>query len=144
MRARAALVTAGILIMGYAVAGALADPDLAPAGVLTFLAGVLVVHDLLWMPLVLVAGAVITRFVPRRRRPAAVVVTVVAAAVSIVALPLVPGFGREDGNPSALPSPYLRNLLLVLFAVAVAGTLRRAGRKKSERPGGAVRETGDG
>jgi hypothetical protein len=87
VRARAALVAGGVLIMGYAVGGALADPGLKPGGVLLFLAGVLIGHDALWLPAVLVGGAVITRFVPRRHRPAACAVAIVAVAVLVVAAP---------------------------------------------------------
>ncbi|MEV4283007.1 hypothetical protein [Actinoplanes xinjiangensis] len=146
MRARGVLVTAGILIMGYAVAGAAADPDVAPAGVLSFLAGVLLVHDLIWMPAVLAVGAAITRLVAPRRRPVVIAATISAAAITVVALPLVLGFGRPADNPSALPSPYGRNLVLVLLAVVAVALLRRrgpAGRKNSERPGEEVREAGD-
>ncbi|GGN49248.1 peptidoglycan/LPS O-acetylase OafA/YrhL [Actinoplanes campanulatus] len=147
MKTRTVLAVTGILIMGYAVAGALHDPDLAPAGVLTFLAGVLVVHDVIWMPALLAAGAVITRLVPRRRRPAVIAATICAAAITVVALPLVLGFGRPADNPSALPSAYGRNLIVVLLVVAVAALLRRRpakGRKNSERPGRNVRGAGHG
>jgi hypothetical protein len=148
MTARRVLVAAGILIMGYAVTGALLDPDLAPAGVLAFLAGALVVHDLIWMPVVLAVGAVLTRLVPPRRRPVVIAATISAAAVTIVALPLVLGFGHPADNPSALPSPYGRNLALVLLGVVAVAALswrgRAAGRKNSERPGGDDGEAGDG
>ncbi|GGN74944.1 hypothetical protein GCM10010112_45620 [Actinoplanes lobatus] len=147
MTTRTVLALTGILIMGYAVAGALHDPDLAPSGVLTFLAGVLVVHDVIWMPALLAVGAVITRLVPRRRRPAVIAATICAAAITIVALPLVLGFGRPADNPSALPSAYGRNLVVVLFIVAVAALPRRrraGGRKNSERPGKDVPGAGDG
>ncbi|MDI6104881.1 hypothetical protein QLQ12_40475 [Actinoplanes sp. NEAU-A12] len=143
MRARGALVVAGILIMGYAAAGALTDPDLAPAGVLLFLAGVLIGHDIIVMPAVLAVGAVIARYVPSRRRPAVIAATVSAAALIFVALPLVLGFGRPADNPSALPSPYGRNLAVVLLVIAAGAAvppLRRAtGRKSFERPGDEAR-----
>jgi len=70
MKARAVLVTAGLLIMAYAAVGALADPDLKPGGVLIFLAGVLVGHDAIVMPIVLAAGAVLIRIVPQRHKRA--------------------------------------------------------------------------
>ncbi|MEV6800368.1 hypothetical protein AB0M91_18750 [Micromonospora rifamycinica] len=146
MRIRVALVAVGMLTMGYAVLGALADPDLSPAGVLLFLAGVLVGHDLVWMAGLLAAGAVLTRVVPDRHRRLTRVAAISAAAVTVVALPLVPGFGRSPDNPSALPLPYGRNLAAVLLLVAGATALswlwkdrrRRppAGGKESERPGG--------
>jgi hypothetical protein len=118
MRTRRILVAAGVLLMGYAVAGALTDPDLSPFGVAVFLAGVLAGHDVVWMAVLLAAGAAIGRF--------------------FVALPLVLGFGRSAENPSALPLPYGRNLALVLLLLAGAALLTMLplpGRKKSERPG---------
>ncbi|MEU8021834.1 MULTISPECIES: hypothetical protein [Micromonospora] len=155
MRVRSALVAVGVLLMGYAVVGGSADPDLKPAGVLLFLAGVLAGHDLVWMVVLLAGGAAVARFVPRRHRPVARAAAVSAAALTVVAVPLVLGFGRPPDNPSVLPLPYGRNLAAVLLLVAgaaLAGGLtadrrRRltagrgrgrpaAGRKQSERPGG--------
>ena len=138
MRIRAALIAAGILTMLYAVGGALADPGLERVGVLIFLVAVLAAHDAVWMPAVLAAGALLTRLVPRRHRPAVRVAAIVAASVTVVALPLVLGFGRSADNPSALPSAYGRNLVFVLLVIAAA-TLPAIGRgkirrKKSERP----------
>lgn len=147
MRVRFTLVAAGILIMGYAAAGALADPDLAPAGVLSFLAGVLILHDVVWMPALLVVGAAITRFVPRRRRPMVIAATISAAALAIVASPLVLGFGRPADNPSALPLPYGRNLAVLMVVLAGVAMLwrRRAGdREDPERPASDDRGAGDG
>lgn len=147
MRVRFALVIAGILTMGYASAGALTDPDLAPAGVLSFLAGVLILHDIVWMPALLVVGAVITRLVHRRRRPVVITATISAAGLVVVAFPLVLGFGRPADNPSALPSPYGRNLavlILVLTVVAVLWRRRADDRKDSERPASDDPGSGDG
>ena len=146
MKARAALVTAGLSIMAYAAVGALADPDLKPGGVLIFLAGVLVGHDAIVMPIVLAAGAVLIRLVPQRHRPVAQVAAVSVAAVTFVAIPLVLGFGRPADNPSVLPLPYGRNLAITLVIIAGATLLTRLrparrdrpppGRKKSESPAG--------
>ncbi len=151
MRVRAGLIAAGVVVMSYAVAGALADPQLRPAGVLLFLAGVLIAHDLLWMPIVLLTGAALTRLVPRRHRPAARGAAISAAAVTVVAVPLVLGFGRPADNASALPLPYGRNLLLVLLVILGATLLsrlrrRRArrGRKDFARPGPGGPDAADG
>ena len=140
MRTRTALIAAGVLVMAYAAGGALADPGLNPGGVLLFLAGVLIGHDAIWMLVVLGAGAALTRFVPHRHRTAAGTAAISAAAVTVVAFPLVLGFGRQADNPSALPLPYGRNLAVILLVVAGATLLTRLwrgrpseGRKKSER-----------
>jgi hypothetical protein len=150
MRKRTALVATGVLIMAYAAVGALTDPDVRPGGVLLFLAAVLVGHDAVWMPALLAAGALITRFVRRRHRPAVRAAAISAAAVTLVTLPLVAGLGRSADNPSALPLPYGRNLVIILLVVAGATVLTRpwrtrdgttaVGRKNSESPeeGGAA------
>jgi MFS family permease len=142
MRIRIMLVVAGVLTMGYAAGGALADPDFTLVGVLLFLAGVLAGHDAVWMLAVLAAGAAITRLVPQRHRPVVRGAAISAAALTFVAFPLVLGVGRTADNPSVLPLPYGRNLALVLLVIAAATLLtslwrsRRArSRKESERPG---------
>jgi hypothetical protein len=138
-RVRAVLIGAGVLVMGYALAGALTDHDVKPFGVAIFLAAVLVGHDAVWMPLVLAAGALINRVVPARSRPVVRVAAVVAAVLSVAGVPLALGYGRPPDNPSALPLAYGRNLALVLGGLAVAalvGHFLRTGRRKdSESPG---------
>jgi hypothetical protein len=138
VKIRVILVVAGVLLMGYAVAGALTDPDVAPGGVLVFLAGVLAGHDVVWMTVLLAAGAVLSRLVPGRRTPVARAAAIIAAALTFVAFPLVLGTGRSAGNPSVLPLPYGRNLTVVLLVIAVVAVLMclpAPRRKKSERPG---------
>jgi hypothetical protein len=127
-RLRTLLILAGVAGLGYAALGLLTDPDVKLFGVLLFLVAVLAVHDGLWMPAVLGAGALIDRFVPaRRRRPVRVGLSI-GAAVGVVGLPLVLG----PGPPGGLP--YGRNLALTL-GVLVLVTLIVASRKKVERPG---------
>jgi MFS family permease len=139
MRIRAALVVTGVALIGFATAGALTDPDVDPVGVLLFMAGALIGHDVLWMAAVLVAGALITRLVPIRWRAVTTAATIVAAAVAVVAFPLVLGYGRPPDNPSALPLPYGRNLLLILSLIVITALLsrllRRRGRRGSPPPG---------
>jgi hypothetical protein len=143
MKTRTTLIVAGALTMAYAAGGALADPEVALTGVLLFLAGVLIAHDAVWMPVVLVAAAALNRIVPPRHRAAARIAAITAAAVTVVALPLVLGFGRPADNPSALPLPYGRNLAVVLLVIAGSTVLTRLwrrrspGRKETERPAAA-------
>ena len=129
---RRALVAAGVLVMGYAVVGALTDDDVRPFGVVAFLVGVLVWHDLLLMPIVLAVGALIGRHVPADARPVVRVAAVCSLAVLVVAAPLVLGVGRIDDDPSVLPRPYglgLVLLLALLWASALAVVLARRARR---------------
>ena len=56
---RRVLVAVGVGVMGFAVVGALTDADFDPIGVTVFLAGVVIVHDFVFMPLVLAAIALV-------------------------------------------------------------------------------------
>lgn len=64
------LVAVGAVLMAYAIVGALTDADADPIGMVVFLVGVLVGHDLLWMPAVLAMVVLIRKGFarPRRRR----------------------------------------------------------------------------
>lgn len=131
---------AGAALLGYGVLGLLTDPQITdPLDVLVWSAGAVVIHDGLWMPLVLLAGAVTVR------SPAVRAALAVAAAISVIAVPAVLRADQDHGNPSVLPLPYLRNWLLLLAAVAAATALaagwsaarrRRLGLglKRTERP----------
>lgn len=120
---RRALIGFGVLVTAYGIWGVLPEP-----GVLLFLAAVVVAHDLVWMPVVLLAGAFL-------RRPVARMAALVAASVLVVGVPLVVA-ARPADNPSVLPLDYGRNLLAVLAGIAVAGVVFRRGRKRTERVAG--------
>jgi hypothetical protein len=132
---RRALVAAGVLVMGYAVVGALTDDDVRPFGVLLFLLGVLVWHDLLLMPLVVALGALIGRYVPAAARAATRVAALCSLALLLVAAPMVLGMGRIPDDPSTLPRPYGRGLALVvgLLWASASGVVvaRRAGHRRT-------------
>ncbi|GAA0933518.1 hypothetical protein [Virgisporangium aurantiacum] len=85
---RRVLVAVGVAVMGFAVVGALTDVDFDPIGVVVFLGAVVIAHDLVLMPLVLAAGALIARFVPGAARPAVAVVALCGLALSVVAVSL--------------------------------------------------------
>jgi hypothetical protein len=132
---RRALIAAGLLVMGFALVGAVTDDDVRPFGVLLFLVGVLVWHDLLLMPLVIAVGAAIGRFVPAPARTAVRVAGLCSVAVLVVAAPLAVGVGRVTGDPSVLPRPYGWGLVLVLAllwssALGAIG-VRRARRRRT-------------
>nr|WP_221379249.1 hypothetical protein [Actinoplanes polyasparticus] len=127
---RRALVVVGALVMAYAVAGAVGDAALNLVGVAVFLVAVLALHDALFLPIVLAAGALIRRLVPPPWQATVRWAAVAGVAVLIVGLPLAWGFGRDAGNPTVLPRPYGAGLGLVLAAIAVSAV---AGRKGIER-----------
>lgn len=88
---RRALVGAGAAVMAFALVGALVDDDVRPVGHVLFLAGVLVTHDAVLLPLAIGAGVLIGRWVPRRLRMPVRVAAVVTATFLVVAVPLLLG-----------------------------------------------------
>ncbi|GAA0805204.1 hypothetical protein [Spirilliplanes yamanashiensis] len=123
---RRALIVAGVLVTGYAIAGAAGDPDLSPGGVLVFLVAVLVAHDAAVMPAAIGAGALITRWVPPDHRTPVRVAALCSAVVTVVAVPLRLGAG-------GLPLTRLLVVLAVVWAAAAAAIAVRAIRKHLER-----------
>ena len=126
--ARRVLIACGAVVMGYAVSGALTDPDVK-FGALVFLVAVLVLHDGLLLPLSIGAGALIGRIIPARLRTPVRAAAVISLALTVVALPLVLGRGRVADNPSILPLDYGRGLLIaygiIWVTTAVLAILRR-------------------
>ncbi|MEE1782077.1 hypothetical protein PUR71_03890 [Streptomyces sp. SP17BM10] len=115
---RAVLLLGGLALLGFGLSGLLADSYITdPLDVLVWAVGAVVLHDGLWLPLLCLVGA---RYA---RGPVLRAWLVVAAAVTAVGLPAVLRDGTNHGNPSVLPLPYGRNLLLVLTATAAVALL---------------------
>ncbi len=76
----------------------------------------MVLHDFVLTVGVLVAGALSLRLLPEPAKAPAVVGMVVLGALTLVAFPVLGGFGARDDNPTLLDRPYLR---------VVAGARRR-------------------
>lgn len=120
----------GAAIAGFGVWGLVSNLEGPALGswLKTFL-GALVVHDVLFAPLVVLGAVLLVRAVPARARPPVQVAAIVSGALIAVAIPVVGGFGRLANNPSLLPSDaYGRRLLAVLAVVwtlaAVAAAIR--------------------
>ncbi|MCX5403338.1 hypothetical protein OHA37_05515 [Streptomyces sp. NBC_00335] len=120
---------AGLLLI--AIGGRLLAELPDPLDVLVWMGGALVLHDGIIAPLVLAAGLAVAA-VPARGLVRGALLT--AGVLVLVTLPLLLRPGTPP-NPSALPLPYGRNLLLVLAAVAVvAGAMAAVGRWRRSRP----------
>lgn len=124
---RRALIVSGTLLAGYAVIGAAVDDQVNRVGVLVFLLALVVLHDAVLLPLVLAAGALIRRVVPTAWQGTVRITAIVCLAVTVVGLPLALGFGRSADNPTVLPHPYPRNLILILGVVVVTAVVGRKG-----------------
>ena len=114
---RLSLAALGVAAMAYAVWSALRSPDITPTRNASFLLLVLVLHDGLLLPVFVAAGALVRLLVPPPVRAVAQAALIVTASVTLVALPLVLGYGRSADNPSALPLDYGHGLLLTLAAI---------------------------
>jgi len=133
---RICLAMLGTLAMGYAVLGAVTDPDDRLAGHLSFLLAVQAAHDAVVLPVAIGVGLLLRRYVPAPARRVVQAALVVSVAVAVVAVPLALGYGRPADHPSALPLNYLRGLLTVLASVwLVAGVMLIGTRLRARRPG---------
>ena len=65
---RVALGALGVGLMGFAVLGALGDPDVTPVPHVLFLAAVVAAHDGVVLPLAIGIGALARRYVPAALR----------------------------------------------------------------------------
>jgi hypothetical protein len=142
-RVRLALVVAGVSLLVFGIQGLLDEPYLTGHRLEVLLWGAwgIVLHDGVWIPLVLTAGLLLGRVVPARVRGALTAGLMTAAALTAVGLPAVVREDDHHGNATLLPLPYLRNWLLLLAAVAVGTAVSaavlwwRGGGGRRGRPG---------
>jgi hypothetical protein len=142
MRPRLIAYAAGAALVMLGCYGILTTTSISPVGWALWFGGLAVVHDLVLVPLVLVVALLVGR-VAEPYRSSVTRTLIIAGAVTVVALPLVFGFGRRADDPSQLPLNYPANLALVLSAVATVSAItlvlratraRRAGRQKMNVP----------
>lgn len=115
------VIVLGWALMVGAVVGALGDDRLRGAGSwVTWLLGTAVVHDLVVLPLVVATGWALSRFVPLAWRTPVRTAAVVGAIITATVWPIARRWGARDDNPSILPLPVARNLLVLLVLLAVA------------------------
>ncbi|WP_055495390.1 hypothetical protein [Streptomyces sp. TP-A0356] len=121
----------GLVLMG--VGASLLSDVTDPTGVLVWLGGALVLHDVVIAPLVLLIGLVLVR---RGVRGPVRGALLVAGALTAVALPVLLRPGKP-ANSSVLPLDYPRNWLLTLGVVATVTALvlaARGTRRSRRRP----------
>ncbi|MFJ7049699.1 hypothetical protein ACIQVC_40760 [Streptomyces sp. NPDC101112] len=127
---KAVRVLAGAVGVALMAVGVSLLADVRDAtGVLVWLGGAIVLHDVVIAPLVLLAGLVAVR--GRTRGPVRGAL-VVAGALTVVALPALLRPGRT-ANSSVLPLDYPRNWLLALVAVTAVTALVLAARGLARR-----------
>lgn len=104
------------------------EPDQL-VGAATWLALGVLLHDLVLVPLTLLVAWVGIRLLPPGARGPAAVVLVVLGSVTLLAVPVLGGFGRRPDNPTLLDRDYTAGWLvlagLVLGIVLVGSLLGR-------------------
>ena len=131
----------GWVVIGWGLRGALQHRiDTRPAELARFFVGGAVIHDLIFAPVVLVAGVAVARLAPRRWRSYVQAALIISGLLVLFTYPEVRDYARVLHNPTSLPHNYTQNLLVVIAAVWVITALVAAGatfrdhRHRSGRP----------
>ncbi len=100
--------------------------------VLAWLAGGVIAHDLVLAPLVLGVCLLGSRLLPARAHAGAVLALAVFGSITLVAIPVLVGFGAKADNPTLLDRNYLLGwmsigALTLAASVVVAFRDRRGG-----------------
>ena len=123
---RAVLGAAGGLLTAYGVWLLLPRQDLERnLDVALWLAGGVLVHDVLLGSVVIVVSLLATRLLPAVARPAAGAGLVVLGSLTLLAVPFLGGFGRENApdNPTLLDRDYTAGYLVLVATVIIVVVL---------------------
>ena len=123
---RAVLGAAGVLLTAYGVWLLLSRQDLERnLDVALWLAGGVLVHDGLLGSVVIVVSLLATRLLPAVARPAAGAGLVVLGSLTLLAVPFLGGFGRENApdNPTLLDRDYTAGYLVLVATVIIVVVL---------------------
>lgn len=109
---------AGWALIAWGVRGALHHRiDTRPGQLARFFVGGALIHDLLFAPLVLLAGVAVGHLAPRRWRAYVQAALLVSGLLVLFTLPEVRDYARILHNPTSLPHNYTANLLWVVGVV---------------------------
>jgi hypothetical protein len=125
----------GLAALGYgALVLAERPDDLLAIG--TWLAGGVILHDLLLAPFVIAICLLGARVLPHRHHLPGVLVLAVFGSVSVVAIPVLGRFGAKPDNATLLDRHYLLGWLLIGALTLLASVLvtRRTTGEPTSRP----------
>jgi hypothetical protein len=129
--ARALLLVSGLALGLVGALELLAEGwrDVVAAGV--WLAGGVVLHDFVLSPLVVLLGVAVVALLPWWAKAPAAAAGVVLGTVTLMAVPVLGGFGARADNPTLLDRPYVAGWLvfagLVLSYACGWALVRRRG-----------------
>ena len=131
------LYVIGSAIMVFGAVGVVLNKSKThPVGTVIYYTGAAVAHDALIAPAAILVGLVVRAVVPHAYRAAVRGGLIVSGVLALVSLPLVIGKGKQADNPSHVPLPYGRNLLIclaVVWGVVALLCLVRLARGRRER-----------
>lgn len=134
----------GVLLAGYGLFLLATDvPARLWAAVATWLAGGVVVHDFVLAPLVIAASWAGSRLLPAWARGPVAIGGLILGTLTVVAVPVLGGWGRRPDNPTLLDRDYVLgwSMLAGLTLIGVTGaalavrSIRRRGGENGERAG---------
>ncbi|MCB9387146.1 MAG: hypothetical protein H6517_04900 [Microthrixaceae bacterium] len=116
-------IALGFGVMGTALLGVFREADQAdPGNWIPWLVGAAIIHDAIVLPLVLLVGAGFASIGRPGIRVALRWAVAVGAVITLATWPVVRRWGAQPGDPSELPLPAGRNLV-VLWAVLLVGAV---------------------
>lgn len=130
------LTSLGLAVIAFGIYGIVVHRgtgilDVRVRPLLTWTVGAIIVHDLVFAPLVLVVGRALRNLRPRALRAPLQVGMAASAVVTLLAFPLVRGYGARAGAPSRLPLNYTIGygaLLAVVWLTCALWAWRRRAR----------------
>ena len=128
---------AGLLLLGYGGLLLVSRQDLDRlAGVAGWLAGGVLLHDLVLAPAVVMGGVLLARLLPGPSRGPVAVGALVLGSVTLLAVPVLGRFGARPDNPTLLDRSYWAgwSLLAALTVVAVAAAVGVVRSRQRRRP----------
>jgi hypothetical protein len=116
------LTATGLGLIGFGVYGIWIHQgtgilDVRVRQMLTWIIGAVIIHDLCFAPLVLLVGRGLRPVRPRVLRAPLQVALAASALVTLLAFPLVRGYGVRAGAPSRLPLNYSIGYLALLGVI---------------------------
>ena len=121
---RVTLLVLGVLVGAYGAVRLFALGWSNLLATVPWLAGVVIVHDAVLAPVVVLAGVSAARALPDWSRHGATVLLVVWGSATLVAVPALGRFGARADNPTLLDRPYGAGWLAVTgLVLAVAAVL---------------------
>lgn len=141
----------GLAVIGFGIYGIWTHQgtgilDVRVRPLLIWTVGAVIVHDLIFAPLVVLVGRALRHVRPRALRAPLPVCLAASALLTLLAFPLVRGYGARGSDPSRLPLNYTIGygaLLAVVWLACAVWTWRRGrpvrsgpGRRAPDRAGG--------